>query len=167
MSKCQENASMWVNSAAESPEPNFLTSGNADQWRGSQILSERAAGDSDGGAIWLCGCHREVVISTVNYIWCNHRGPISDGMWAAINILQIWFLSGYSCLSCQVEICSKSEKLWCSIQTAPCLTFLCKFILFSPSRLTPHPFTSASSSLSSSTEYTNYYKDTSSLGMMK
>lgn len=38
----------------------FLTSINADQCRGSQIFSERAAGNGHGGAIWLWGFHREM-----------------------------------------------------------------------------------------------------------
>lgn len=117
------------------------------------------------GAIWLCRCHRELVI-TVDYIWCNHFGRISDGMGAGINILQVSSLSSYSCLSWWVEISSKSGKPQHFQQKPPLdRTFLCELILLFPSPWLPHLLTS--SFLSSSPDRTNYYKDTNNLEMMK
>ena len=77
-----------MNSTAESPEPNF----DIQQCRPVEgklnILSERRARDGDGASIWLCRCHREVVVAPVTYIGCNHCGHLSDGMGAGVNILQ-------------------------------------------------------------------------------
>lgn len=111
-----------------------LTSGNADQCRGSQISSERAAGDGDGGAIWLWGCHGGMssLLSPMSAVITGVEGKQGQ--------IQIQPLSGYFCFFCQVEVSSKSGEPWHLMQITPLdLMFLCESTLFSPSLLLPHP----------------------------
>lgn len=122
-------------------------------------------------------CHMAVrmsqgaVIATVNYVYRNHCARINDGIGAGMNILQTMVISA-SPDRWRLDFTVESTGIQyrpplnaCSWSNLP--KWVYSFLSFSPSPPTPHPFISASSFHSSSTEYTNHCKDTNSLGVMK
>lgn len=147
-----------------------LTSGDADRCRGSQILSEGAAGVGDGGAMWLWRWHRGVssLLSPMSTVITEVEGKQGQIHYRFHLFLVISASSARQRLVLRVE----SPGIQCgspldaySWSNLPMWVY--SFLSLSPSPPPPHSLLSASPFHSPSTEQTHYYEDTSSPGRMK